>query len=76
MRVGWERENDRKRGMVGKRKIGRETGMEETGMEETGVEEREKENHREGEGETGVRQGRHEWLKERKTTGMGEIKDG
>ena len=36
---------DRKRGMVGERKIGRETG----------VEEREGENHREGEGETGVR---------------------
>ena len=48
MRQGWEREKDRKRGMVGKRKIGRETGVEERG--------RERENHREGEGETGVRQ--------------------
>ena len=47
MRLGWEREKDRKRGMVGKRKIGRETGVEER--------ERERD-HREGEGETGVSQ--------------------
>ena len=39
MRQGWEREKNRKRGMVGERKIGRE-----------------RENHREGEGVTGVRQ--------------------
>ena len=40
--------------MVGERKIGRETR----------VEERERDSHREGEGETGVRErytGRHEW---------------
>ena len=41
MRHRWGREKDRKRGMVGERKIGRES---------------ERENHREGGGETGVRQ--------------------
>ena len=33
MRHRWEREKDRKRGMVGERKIGREIGMEERGRE-------------------------------------------
>ena len=55
MRVGWERENDRKRGMVGKRKIGRDTGMEEAGVEER-ERERERDSHREGEVETVVRE--------------------
>ena len=40
MRQGWERDKDRKRGMVGEGKIGRE---------------RKREREREGEGETGVR---------------------
>ena len=42
MRQGWEREKDRKRGMVGGRKIGREAGVEERGgrrdMGETKIE--------------------------------------
>ena len=33
MRQGWEREKDRKRDLVGERKIGRETGMEVRGRE-------------------------------------------
>ena len=47
-----EAKKDRKRAMVGERKIGRETGVEERERERV----RERGNHREGEGETGVRQ--------------------
>ena len=41
-----ETKKDRKKGMVGERKIGRETGWKRES-------ERERDNHREGEGETG-----------------------
>ena len=59
-------EKDRKRGMVVKRRIGRETGVEERGIE--------RENHREGEGETGVRHDSKGDMsgRKRKTTGMGK----
>ena len=33
MRQGWERDKDRKRGMVGERKIGRERGRRRQGLD-------------------------------------------
>ena len=68
MRHRWEREKDRKRGMVGERKIIREIGVEERGRERTTEREEERQGldkDRKGDISRGKRGRRQGWDREK-----------